>query len=188
MRTRASGFTMIELMLVVVVVGILVAVAVYAYSRSVRKARSAEIVAMFGEIRMREEAYKAEFGKYLPMCPNPAGGSDEVDCVETDMWPPLPGAGQPIDITGGLPARWQTLKVSPGKASLYCQYVVVAGLGGVAVPAAYPKGQILYGAAVVPGNWYYLVAQCDWDNDPTVNAMYWQRGDSSELGHENEMQ
>jgi prepilin-type N-terminal cleavage/methylation domain-containing protein len=184
-----SGFTMIELMLVVVIVGILVAVAIYAYSRSMRKARSTEVVTMFGEIRMREEAYKSEFGRYLPLCPAPSGAPG-ADCAESDMWPtPLPGRGQEIDIaTPGLPARWQTLKMQPGKAGLYCQYVAVAGLAGTAVPGTYPKGQLLYGAAVVPGNWYYLVAQCDWDNDSAVNAMYWQRGDSSELGHENEMQ
>ncbi|HKA88164.1 MAG TPA: prepilin-type N-terminal cleavage/methylation domain-containing protein [Haliangiales bacterium] len=188
MRSREAAFTMIELMLVVVIVGILVAVAVYAYSRSVRKARSTEVVTMFGEIKMREEAYKAEFGKYLPMCPNPAGGADELDCVESDKWPnPLPGKGQAIDITGGLPARWQTLKVNPGKGSLYCQYVVVAGKAGSTVPAAYPSGQLLYGNTPVPTNWYYLVAQCDWDNDPAVNAVYWQRGDSSELYKDNEL-
>ena len=178
---------MIELMLVVVIIGILVGVAVYAYSRSVRKARSTEVITMFGEIRMREEAYKAEFGHYLPMCPNPAG-TVNADCDESDMWPtPLPGTGQPIDITGDLPARWSTLKVSPGKGSIYCQYVAVAGEAGSIVPASYAKGQLLYGSTAVPANWYYLVAQCDWDNDSTVNAMYWQRGDSSQLERENEM-
>ena len=188
MRPKQAGFTMIELMIVVAVISILVSVAIYAYSRSVRKARSTEITAMFAELKAREEAYKNEFGRYLPVCPNPAGVPG-ADCAETDLWPALPGKGQAIDITVGIPARWTQLRIAPGKASLYCQYGVVAGLAGTAVPGGFPKGQLLYGAGAVPFNWFYLIAQCDWDGDPapTANAWYWQRGDSTELGRENEL-
>ena len=188
MRPKQAGFTMIELMLVVAVISILVSVAVWAYSRSVRKARSTEITAMFAELKAREEAYKAEFGRYLPVCPNPAGVPG-ADCAETDLWPALPGKGQPIDISVP-PARWTQLRIAPGKASLYCQYGVVAGLAGTSVPGGFTRGELLYGAGVnIPFNWYYLVAQCDWDGDPaaTANAWYWQRGDSTELGRENEL-
>jgi type II secretory pathway pseudopilin PulG len=179
---------MIELMVVIVVIGILATLAAYVYSRVMRKARSTEVAAMFGELRAEENAYSAEHNFYLPMCPNPAGPAN-ADCAESDMWPtPLPGRGEAMDIvTPGLPPRWQALKVRPMKSSLYCQYVVVAGLAGTVVPAANVKGRDLYGASPVPGNWYYLVAQCDWDGDPSVNAIYWQRGDSSELAYENEL-
>jgi hypothetical protein len=27
-----------------------------------------------------------------------------------------------------------------------------------------------------------MMAQCDWDNDMSVNALYWQRGDLSLMG------
>jgi prepilin-type N-terminal cleavage/methylation domain-containing protein len=185
MRERGHGFTMIELMVVVAVIGILSTVAVVAYTRYIRKARSAEIPQMFGEIKTKEEAYHAERGSYLGMCPSPTGGP-APDCAETDYWPtPLPGRGAMMTL-GALPARWQTLHIAPGKSGLYCQYNAVAGPGGTLASAMGPTGQLLYNGNNPLKAWFYLLGQCDWDNDPAVNATYWQRGDFSELGRDNE--
>ena len=46
------------------------------------------------------------------------------------------------------------------------------------------KGLLIYPVAS-PSHWYYLIAQCDWDAVPALNAWYYQRGDSNELGYEN---
>ena len=47
-------------------------------------------------------------------------------------------------------------------------------------------GTVLFTAAP-PRNWYYLMAQCDWDGDSSVNALYWMRDDLSTLGQSNEL-
>jgi type II secretory pathway pseudopilin PulG len=164
---------MIELMLVVAVVSILVAVAIYVFRKPLCKARSSEIMAMFGELKAKEDAYGAEAGRYL--CTG-------ATCAENDLWPtPLPGRGEAMAATP-TPPLWQQLRIAPGKSSLYCQYGAIAGLAGTAPTGA--KGQLIYPVAP-PTNWYYLVAQCDWDGDPAANAWYYQRGDSVELGYEN---
>jgi type IV pilus assembly protein PilA len=169
---------MVELMFVVAVIGILAAVAVTAYSRNVRKARAGEVPMMFGEFKAKEEAYYGENGSYLDLCGTPP-------CDESTFFPAsLPGNGQQIDITGGVPASWATARIQPGRGSLYCQYVVISGAGGTA-----PAGTIgleLWNSTAPATNWYYMVSQCDWDGDPANNAMYWQRGDLSVMGRDNE--
>jgi prepilin-type N-terminal cleavage/methylation domain-containing protein len=174
-RRRTGGFTMIEMMMVVAVVSILVAIAIYAFSKPLCKAKSSEIMAMFSELKQKEDTYIAEAGRYL--CTDPS-------CDETVLWPtPLPGRGGAMAATP-TPAPWQQLKINPVKSQLYCQYGVVAGLAGAAPTGV--KGQMLYPTPAT-GHWYYLIAQCDWDSNPasTANAWYYQRGDSYEMGYEN---
>jgi hypothetical protein len=70
-------------------------------------------------------------------------------------------------------------------AGLYCQYQVVAGLAGDNSPMG-DIGEELFGTTAPTRHWYYLVARCDWDDNATINARYWQRDDWSDLGKENE--
>jgi type II secretory pathway pseudopilin PulG len=175
---------MVEMMFVVALVGILAAVAVTAYSRNVTKAHAGEVPVMFGEFKAKEDAFYAENGSYLALCPTPTAGV----CAETDFYPAtLPGKGKQIDITtGDFPATWSQARIAPGKGSLYCQYVVVAGPGGTA-PAG-TLGQDLWGGGTPPANWFYSVAQCDWDGNSSIKALSWQRGDQTLMGKENDMQ
>jgi prepilin-type N-terminal cleavage/methylation domain-containing protein len=177
---REAGFTMIELMFVVVIVAILTSIAVVAYTKWVRKARAGEIAQMFGEMKAKEEAYHAEKGVYLGLCPTPdASGL----CTEGDYFP-LTVNGNAIDITGGVPASWTAARISPGKGALYCQYEVVAGLSGSTTGMS-TYGQLVYNNAAPATNWYYLLGQCDWDHNSAVNAQYWQRGDLNVMGSDN---
>jgi prepilin-type N-terminal cleavage/methylation domain-containing protein len=181
---RGGGFTLVEMMFVIVILGVLAAVAVVAYTKNSRKARSAEVPQVFGELKTREGMFHAEFGRYLPACPNPAGDQWE-DCAEGDYWPaPLPGYGKLMDATA-LPARWSALKVRLPSSGLYCQYEVVAGLAGSDTNMA-AIGDDLFGGAAPTRNWFYLMARCDWDGDSGTNATYWQRDDESGMGRLNE--
>ena len=63
-RAKSRGFTLIELMIVVAIIGVLSALAIPAFRSYVQKARMTEGSAFLGEIRQREEAYRAEFGQY----------------------------------------------------------------------------------------------------------------------------
>ena len=177
---------MIELMVVVAVAGILTTIAVVGYTKVFRKARSSEVVAMFAELKSKEELYKAEFGRYLPICRAPSG-SQWQDCAEDDnqYWPtPLPGAGQQMAATP-LPARWQQIRPKISSGGLYCQYQVVAGIAGDRTGMG-DVGTALFGTDAPARNWFYLMAQCDWDGTPSINATYWQRDDWEGLDKTNE--
>ncbi len=184
---RSAGFTMIEMMMVVVVIAILTVVAVVGYTRIFRKARSTEVVQIFGELKARESAYHAETGKFVPVCASAVGATADSDCLEgsNDYWPtPLVGKGNQTD-AGSPPIRWQTLHVQIPTGGLYCQYQVIAGLAGDNT-AMGATGVAIFGATAPIRNWFYVMGQCDWDGDPLVNALYWQRDDLTELGKSNE--
>lgn len=63
-RAKSRGFSLIEMMIVVCIIGILSALAIPAFRGYVQKSRMSEGFAFLGEIRQREEAYRAEFGQY----------------------------------------------------------------------------------------------------------------------------
>lgn len=186
LRRLQGGFTMIEMMIVVAIVGILAAVAIVSYSRYTRRAKSGEVVILFGEFKSKEEAFHAERGYYLGACNAAldAPGTLDTGCVEGNYWPsPLNTTAQ-MDVTTP-PVRWQSLRIAPGKGALYCQYSVVAGPAGNKTPMGAIGTEIFaeYPASTPPRNWYYMMAQCDWDNDLANNAVHWQRGDLTNMGN-----
>ncbi len=187
MPRRGDGFTLVEMMFVIVIIGILATIAVVSYSRNSRKARASEVPQIFGELKTRENMYSAEFGRYLPVCPNPVAGQPWEDCAEGDYWPtPLPGRGDMMNATA-LPARWTQLKARLPSAGLYCQYEVIGGLAGDRTNMAAIGNTLFDPTLGAPTrNWFYLMARCDWDDDPTINAEYWQRDDWSDIGKRNE--
>ncbi|MBI4509657.1 MAG: prepilin-type N-terminal cleavage/methylation domain-containing protein [Deltaproteobacteria bacterium] len=169
---RTAAFSLIELMIVVVVVGVLAAVAVVAYMRYVRKAKASEVPAIFAEFKTKEEAYHAEMGIYVST---------------GDYWPGLNG-DRGTNIGGNpLPAAWQSLRIQPGKGHLYCQYRAVGGNAGT-TPADQMGRDLFnnYPGSTPTRNWFYLMAECDFDNDMSVNSVYAQRGDMTGLVREDE--
>jgi prepilin-type N-terminal cleavage/methylation domain-containing protein len=174
MARPQDGFTLVELMVVVVIVGVLAAVGVMAYTRYVRKAKSAEVMQIFGEFKARQETFASEFGSY------------QSTGTEAEFFPTTLNGDSQTTI-GVMPPTWQALRIQPGKGGLYCQYASPAGLAG----------ELLTGAAGIdlfqaPGNrpaknWFYLLAQCDWDgSDDGDVSRYYMRGDLTQLVRENE--
>ena len=108
---RQAGFTLIELMIVVGIIGILSALAIPAFNNYVMRSRTLEATNFLGEIHLRQEGYRAEFGRYanLPQW-NPAA--------------PAPhGATVSFDPSIGL---WRQLGAMPD-ANVRFQYQVLAG-------------------------------------------------------------
>ncbi len=163
MRTRA--FTLVELMIVVAIIGVLAVVAGTAYRRYMDAGRVAEVNAMIGEFRMKEEAYKAEAGQYLAT----------TTTGETDFYPALLASGEPkLKFWQPLPAgsNWSALGISATRQQLYCGYVVVAGPGGSWPSIAGTRGEALWNNTAPTTPFWYINASCDNDGNSAVNSTF----------------
>jgi hypothetical protein len=116
---------------------------------------------MFAEFKLREEQYHVENSAYL-----------STGTSEANKHPATPaGSDDPQDITTSWPSTWDTLKLNPDKEYLYCSYVAIAGTAGTAPTGT--QAQYFGFTSALSQNWYYVLAECDWDDDPTVNSIYY---------------
>lgn len=170
-RRSNGGFTLIEVMIVVAIVGILSGLAVYTFSRSSTHTKfEAEVNAIFAEIMIRQEEYEAENGTYL---------STNSSSNETPTFPAAPTASgdAAFDLNSAtLPAEWIQLRFRPRKSAIYCGYTAVAGDPATGnTPGAIASA---FGMAAAPDyNWFYVIAQCDYDGDGAPYTEYFMRGD-----------
>lgn len=148
--SRSRGFTLVELLIVVAIIGVLSVIAGTAFRRYSDSSRAAEAAAMLAEIRMKEEAYRAENSRYL------ATGADE-----SAIYPALLTSGEPSAKPVTRPATWVTLGINPGRGQLYCGYVALAGAAGTPPDAA--AGLALFGNAAPTQPWWYALAVCNND-------------------------
>ena len=173
-KLSEQAFSLIELMIVVAIIGILAGIAVYMYTKTHRKAKASEVRVMFAEFKAKQELHYVENDTYL------ATGT------EATPHPAAPaGADTPTPVAP-LPASWETLKVTPNATNLYCTYVAVTGPAGDASNAGgKANGAPFNFSTYVPtADWYYLLAECDFDNKP-VNSFYFARSDQDGVLVEN---
>jgi prepilin-type N-terminal cleavage/methylation domain-containing protein len=71
---RLAGFSLIELMVVVAITGVLASIAMPTFTSYVYRARTSEATQFLGIIKLRQEAYRAEFGAYYT-----CAGAEQVD-------------------------------------------------------------------------------------------------------------
>ncbi|CAG0978906.1 Fimbrial protein [Gammaproteobacteria bacterium] len=153
MKRTQAGFTMIELMIVVAVIGILSAVAIPSFRSYIHRSRTAEAFTFLGEVRQRQEAYRAEFGQYCSVSAPAGGGS-------MGSWAPgtLPSGGNAAG-WDGTPGDWSMLGAAPDGPTRF-QYRTVAG-----PPGSTPPGGLGYDGSDF---WFVAQAQGDMDGDGEV--------------------
>jgi type IV pilus assembly protein PilE len=181
MTRSTRGFTLVELMIVVAIISVLAVVAGTAYRRYMDSARTTEAFAMLGEIRMKEEAYRAERSMY-------AGWSS--DEALSSGFPVVDGATkEPCykDITTGMPTNWTALGINPSKSRLQCGYNVLAGAPSTGTLGTMGQG-ILGGSSPPATPWWYAVATCDNDGVTTKNATFTTGFNTTVVSAQNEHQ
>lgn len=157
------GFTLIELMVVVVILGILATIAMASYKRYLISSRIAEAEGLITKIKMLQESYFANFGRY-------ANVSNTVDSWEPNECGSLGGCRR---IPGNEPLLWNRQSVDPDWGLLgfapmnpiYFQLNLIAGMPGTNPPALV-MGNADLSAYVDPSNhWYIVRARGDGDED-----------------------
>ena len=180
-RNAESGALALDLLAVAcifVLVGVILAVGVRRHIVSVRQA---EAESMLLELATREQAFRAQNGRYLPLRADahtdvPSRDEDpEAFYPQPADSPRLASARRPtrIEDRSLWPAGWRTVAVRPKTDLPYCTYLVNAGQGGR------PEPEMTYGAALlpteVPGPWFYALAACNfsgWARFPRGVTVY----------------
>ncbi|MCG8420015.1 MAG: hypothetical protein MJE77_18965 [Proteobacteria bacterium] len=173
--------TLFELMVVVSIIAILATIAVPLFMKTTRRAKAAEVPAMFAEFKLRQQQYYTENGSFLSTGGYP-GAPDE-----NDAYPAVPsGPDMATPIT--LPDSWKALRMQPDKQSLYCSYVTIAG-----APSDNPAGFARagsFGMTASETDWFFLIAECDFDgvvaNRDTDNSWYFTNSDTDRIAIQNE--
>ncbi|MDW8361337.1 MAG: prepilin-type N-terminal cleavage/methylation domain-containing protein [Myxococcales bacterium] len=151
MPSRTRGFTLIELMIVVAIVGVLAAIAIPTFRSYLYRSKVSEAMSFLGEIKQRQEAYRAEFGTYASA---PAPGT--AFSTYTPAAVPMGTAAAWV----ATPA-WLQLGASPD-GDVYFQYATISG----------PPGTTPAGIPGFTGNDFWFVGRARGDLDGDGNIFF----------------
>jgi prepilin-type N-terminal cleavage/methylation domain-containing protein len=150
---KRNGFSLMELMIVVVITGVLAAIAIPTFTGYVQKSRTSEAVQFLGVIKLRQEAFRAEFGQYRP-----ASGGSPTDPTSI-TFVPVVASGSPSSHSHPFPVDddFNAIGAKPDGAVRF-SYGWAAGGPAVNLPAVYELSQ--------PHDFYFIAqAVGDLDDD-----------------------
>jgi prepilin-type N-terminal cleavage/methylation domain-containing protein len=150
-HAHPAGYSLVELMVVVVITGILAAIAIPTFTSYIMKSRTSEAVQFLGVIKLREEAYRSEFGRYACTFNGCYGNG----IAAADYQPPIgTNPGKPVSFPSAI-AEWNQLGAKPDGFVRF-RYEVLAGPPGTAA-----------GTTLLPGwsgdHWFLGSAVADLD-------------------------
>ena len=141
---RISGFTLVELMIVVAIIGLLAAIAIPAFSRYVRKARTAEAIGHLnkewaGSITYYESDHTVAFGVVLTKeFPGPSAAwanTSECGCLTGGACPGNGSLWASDDV-------WKALAFALPDPHHYMPGYTASGTGIASLFTAYSKGDM----------------------------------------------
>jgi prepilin-type N-terminal cleavage/methylation domain-containing protein len=150
---RSRAFTLIELTFVVALVGILAVIATVGYRKWVLSSYMGEAHDMLGNIRVAEEAFRAENTGYLDV----SGGL-------SPLYPSTKPVGNLLTAWGN-DAKWAALNVNPSAPVRFGYAVWASNDPQAQPPGAFNNGTPVSLAALKGQPWFVATAVCDIDND-----------------------
>jgi prepilin-type N-terminal cleavage/methylation domain-containing protein len=181
-----AAFTLVELMIVVTIAAVLFAIALPTYQGYVNKSRTSEPVQVLGQIKLRQEAFRTEFGAYQqingccdgnvsipPDDYRPGYFSGTAPSMKDGQAFPFPGTSDSIA------DQWTQLGLDTGGAVRF-GYGMAAGVPSTAPTAAATQSgctRPVGGRSYTEQHWFFAAAISDLDGDgaPTVFEIYSQR-------------
>jgi general secretion pathway protein G len=82
-RTKKSGFTLVEILIVVIILGILAAIVIPQFTNASQDARKSSLVSQLQTLRSQIELFKLQHGDNLP---NLIGGDDTATPPDVSNW------------------------------------------------------------------------------------------------------
>jgi type IV pilus assembly protein PilA len=180
-QSAARGFTLIELSIVVVIVGILATLAVVGYRKLVDSSHTTEGTHMVQAIRVAQESYHAETGRYHNAGWNkfcPSGSTSPPSRVKMPWNPACESGG-----TG----NWAALPVHTDGPVMF-GYVTQAGTltaagAAPAIPGSLAGGVFTPGTLPTTGDYFLIGAAADISGNGTsgINSVIIGSSFSNEL-------
>jgi prepilin-type N-terminal cleavage/methylation domain-containing protein len=156
-RAATRGFTMAELMAVVAIVGILAMIATVSYRKFLAHSKTAEVMPMFVNIKIAEEAYKDETFKYLGPSGTNINAYYPANLLPGKQKMNFAGAGTGAD-------DWKRLGVQAAAPVLFV-YACTAGGPADSVSALGSDITVANWPTTVAAPWYVIKARADIHGD-----------------------